>query len=87
MRTLKPKGRKMTQAVQQKKPPLQQQGVITRIEDFGLGYVKADSGYYAFEFDKIEGYGGETLHELGLRAGSPVVFDADGAKLLLLRKS
>jgi hypothetical protein len=62
-------------------------GVITRIEDFGLGYVKADTGqYYAFEFDKIENYGGETPREIGLRAGARVHFAAEGPRLVLLRK-
>ena len=51
-------------------------GKVTRIEDFGLGFVKSEETdeQYAFTFDKIEGYRGEYPKQLGFRIGSPVTF-------------
>ncbi|MEA2337689.1 MAG: hypothetical protein QOE82_1696 [Thermoanaerobaculia bacterium] len=65
-----------------------EEGVITRIEDFGLGFVESrKSGErYAFRFDKIDGYHGETLRELGLRAGSAVLIEVVGPHVKLVRK-
>ena len=65
-----------------------EEGVITRIEDFGLGFVESrkTGERYAFRFDKIDGYHGETLRELGLKAGSPVLIEVAGPHVLLVRK-
>lgn len=50
-------------------------GKVTRIENFGLGFVKSESDEdYAFTFDKIEGYRGEYPRQLGFRVGSEVTF-------------
>jgi len=81
------KGRPMPQTQRHRHIASLQPGVITRIEDFGLGYVKADTGqYYTFQFDKIEDYGGEAPREMGLQAGSRVLFASEGPKLVLLRR-
>jgi hypothetical protein len=65
-----------------------EKGVITRIEDFGLGFVESQKTgeRYAFRFDKIDGYHGETLRELGLRAGSAVLIEVAGPHVRLVRK-
>jgi hypothetical protein len=65
-----------------------EEGVITRIEDFGLGFVESrkTGERYAFRFDKIDGYHGETLREIGLRAGSPVLIEVAGPHVTLVRK-
>lgn len=57
-----------------------EEGVITRIEDFGLGFVESrrTGERYAFRFDKIDGYRGETLRELGLHEGSTVLIEVEG---------
>lgn len=52
-------------------------GEIVRIEPFGLGFLKpADSEQqFAFGFDQIAGYRGESLRDLNLRVGTTVSFD------------
>jgi hypothetical protein len=51
-------------------------GKVTRIEDFGLGFVKHEetNEQFAFTFDKIEGYRGERPSQLGFRVGADVTF-------------
>ncbi len=63
-------------------------GVITRIEDFGLGFVESrkTGERYAFRFDKIDGYRGETLRELGLREGSEVLIEVAGPYVKAVHK-
>lgn len=81
---LRPKGPHMPleAAIQHDPEPLErlEEAVITRIEGFGLGFVESRSTgeRYAFRFDKIDGYRGETLRELGLHEGSTVLIEVDG---------
>ena len=51
-------------------------GKVTRLEDFGLGFVKNEetNEQFAFTFDKIAGYRGERPDHLGLEVGADVTF-------------
>ena len=51
-------------------------GQIVRLLLDGLAYIQesATGVVYAFTFDKIEGYGGESAAELGLTLRTPVQF-------------
>jgi hypothetical protein len=51
-------------------------GKVTRIENFGLGFVRNEetNEQFAFTFDKIAGYRGEFPSQVGFRVGSPVTF-------------
>ena len=51
-------------------------GVIRRINPAGLGYLEEEQSgkYYAFTFDKIQGYRGEEPKEIGLKVGAWVEF-------------
>jgi len=51
-------------------------GVIVRVSEDGLAFLEeADSKRcFAFTFDKIAGYRGQSAGELGLRIGSRVAF-------------
>lgn len=55
-------------------------GVISRVTDNGLGYLidQATHEVLPFTFDKIPRYKGETVSELGLKAGSLVQYDVGG---------
>ncbi|MEA2490168.1 MAG: hypothetical protein QOH21_1960 [Acidobacteriota bacterium] len=58
-------------------------GIITRVEDFGLGFIRtADNGaLYVFTFDKIAGYRGESARALDLRAGRHVTFAVEDGRV------
>jgi hypothetical protein len=55
-------------------------GLIVELDKDGLVVVqdKDNHSHFAFTFDKIKGYRGETAREIGLREGRQVRFDADG---------
>jgi hypothetical protein len=52
-------------------------GQIVRLLVDGLAYIQESTTgvIYAFTFDKIEGYGGESAAELGLTLRTPVQFE------------
>ena len=54
------------------------EGVILRVNEQGLGIVKdtQSNQQFAFTFDKITGYRGESTRELGLVVGAQVQFNA-----------
>jgi hypothetical protein len=56
----------------------QRDGVIVRINEQGLGIVEETESHerFAFSFDKINGYRGESPKEMGLKAGALVRFDS-----------
>ncbi len=55
-----------------------QTGTIVRVNPVGLAYTEdiKTKEIFSFTFDKIEGYRGESAEELGLIAGSRVVFSS-----------
>ena len=53
-------------------------GSISRINDFGLCEVRSDDGARtSFTLDKLQGYGGQPLKEIGLRVGVAVRLEMD----------
>lgn len=56
--------------------------VLTRVTQDGLAYFYDATAQksFAFTFDKIKGYKGETPKELGLHPGSQVLVDLDEKK-------
>ncbi len=52
------------------------EGVVVRVNPAGLGVVKdaRSEQLYAFTFDQIRDYHGESPAEIGLRVGRRVVF-------------
>lgn len=63
-------------------------GVISRVTENGLGYLVDQTTHQVlpFTFDKIPSYKGETVSELGLKAGSVVQYDVgrDGTVALVI---
>jgi excisionase family DNA binding protein len=56
---------------------------ILSVDNEGLACLEDASGRrYAFTFDKIRGYHGETAREIGLRVGAHVYFEASGDQIL-----
>jgi len=62
-------------------PGVRHEGFIVRVSASGLAYIQDSASHlvYASTFDKIHGYRGETARELGLSAGTPVIFFVDPA--------
>ena len=58
-------------------------GTITQLTRSGMGYLReAGSGRdFVFTFSRIDGYRGESLREMGLKAGSAVDFYCDGERV------
>ena len=53
-------------------------GKVIRINDFGLCEVATDERLrVAFTLDKLSGYAGQPLRDLGLKVGAEVVFQND----------
>ena len=52
-------------------------GRVVRINDFGLCEVVAGGRRFAFTLDKLPGYAGEPLRDLGLQIGVEVDFESD----------
>lgn len=67
---------------------LHHNGVISRVTENGLGYLvdQATHQVLPFTFDKIPSYKGETVSELGLKAGSVVQYDVgrDGTVAMVI---
>jgi hypothetical protein len=59
-------------------------GLIARVNPAGLCYVEDSESrqIFAFKFDRIEGYVGQTAAELGLKAGTPVAFTTGSDQLV-----
>ncbi len=59
-------------------------GTVARVNPVGLCFVEeVDSKQiYCFQFDKIDGYAGQTAKELGLRSGKLVEFTTDAHHLV-----
>ena len=56
----------------------EQKGRIVRINDFGLCEVASvDGRRFGFTLDKLPGYAGQPLRDVGLRVGAEVVFQSD----------
>ena len=55
-------------------------GVVLEVTKDGLGFLEEEQSKkrFAFTFDKIRGYRGETVRELGIRVGSRVRFITAG---------
>lgn len=53
-----------------------QSGKVLRVENWGLAFLEdpKTSQVYPFTFDLIQGYGGEPVAKIGLRAGGSVQF-------------
>lgn len=49
-----------------------QTGTLVRIDPHGVGYIQSGGEERGFTFDKIEGYRGESVKEMGLKAGQPI---------------
>jgi hypothetical protein len=60
------------------------QGRIVQVSDTGVGVIEglSDQSAYAFTFDKIRGYRGESVREMALRAGTSVLFRTSGHRVL-----
>lgn len=58
-------------------------GRIVHLDKQGLVVVQDTSSrcHFAFTFDKIKGYRGETAKEIGLREGREVRFVAEGERV------
>ncbi len=53
-------------------------GKVIRINDFGLCEVATNERLrVAFTLDKLSGYAGQPLRDLGLKVGAEVVFQSD----------
>lgn len=56
----------------------QNKGRVIHINDYGLCEVATDERLrVAFTLDKLSGYAGQPLRDLGLRVGTEVVFQSD----------
>lgn len=56
----------------------QNRGKVTHINDYGLCEVATDERVrVAFTLDKLSGYAGQPLRDLGLKVGAEVVFQSD----------
>ena len=54
-------------------------GKVIDINDFGLCQVATNEHLrVAFTLDKLSGYAGQPLRDLGLKVGTEVVFQSDG---------
>ncbi len=60
-----------------------QTGRIVHLDKQGLVVVQEESSHshFAFTFDKIKGYRGESAKEIGLKEGRRVRFSADGEQV------
>lgn len=60
------------------------EGEIKRVSPAGLGFVEDDATrtLFAFTFDKIDNYRGETPRELGLAKGRHVRFTTEDDKVV-----
>lgn len=58
-------------------------GVVIRVNRWGLGFIEecVSRRRFVFTFEKIEGYTGETLRELALRAGDRIEFIASADEI------
>jgi hypothetical protein len=58
-------------------------GLVLQISNTGVAIVEDVSthGRYAFTFDKIQNYRGQTIGELGLKEGSRVRFSTSGDRV------
>jgi hypothetical protein len=58
-------------------------GVVTRIAPFHVIHLdEGETGHrFVFRLDKIRGYRGEPLNEIGLAPGRPVRFAVDGERV------
>lgn len=58
---------------------LDHSAILSRVTDNGLGYLvdKVTKKVLLFTFDKLPSYKGETVSQLGLKAGSPVNYALD----------
>ena len=52
-------------------------GRVTRINDFGLCIVISDETRFGFTLDKLSGYFGQPLRDIGLVEGAEVSFESD----------
>ena len=52
-------------------------GRVVRINEFGLCEVKAKGRRFAFTLDKLPGYAGQPLRDVGLEIGVEVDFESD----------
>ena len=59
-------------------------GTVARVNPVGLCFVEEidSKQIYCFQFDKIDGYAGQTAMELGLRSGTVVEFTTDAHHLV-----
>jgi len=60
-------------------------GRIVHLDKQGLVVVQDDasSAHFAFTFDKLAGYRGQTAKEIGLKEGRSVRFSADGLQVAI----
>ncbi len=60
------------------------QGTVARVNPVGLCFVEEiySKEIYCFQFDKVDGYAGQTAKELGLRLGKVVDFTTDAHHLV-----
>jgi hypothetical protein len=56
-------------------------GTIERFDQYGLAFAKAEGCQWAFTFDKIARYRGETPKELGFVVGLPITLGVLGDKV------
>ena len=52
-------------------------GRVIRINDFGLCIVVSDDTRFGFTLDKLSGYFGQPLRDIGLVEGAEVSFESD----------
>ena len=58
----------------------EKKGRIVHINDFGLCEIATDERVrVAFTLDKLLGYAGQPLRDVGLRVGAEVIFQSDGS--------
>ena len=56
----------------------QNKGKVIHINEYGLCEVATDERVrVAFTLDKLSGYAGQPLREIGLRVGTEIVFESD----------
>ena len=54
-------------------------GKVIHINDFGLCQIATNEHLLvAFTLDKLSGYAGQPLRDVGLKVGAEVVFQSDG---------
>ena len=60
------------------------QRTVARVNPVGLCFVEEiySKQIYCFQFDKVDGYAGQTAKELGLRLGKVVDFTIDAQHLV-----